>query len=124
MRIDMQHTRADDLFRRYAFGLKSETLGPLPKNGPLAGGLVYQYVCGLIRAIFPDLKIVQVDAAVLQTRELDTAAFVVAHSSDIFDPQPELRACHHGAGHLAAWTQDLALERHFSSVRRKVRQQD
>src|ERR1700719_3192492 len=104
--------------------LQPQAFIPLPQNSPLAGALIDQDVSSLVSAIFSDLEIIQVDATLTQARKLYAATLVVSDGAYVFDLQAQLGAGHHGAGHLPARAQDLAVERHFPCVRRKVRQQD
>ncbi len=86
--------------------------------------LIDQDIRGLVGTILADLDIVQIDAAFLKAGELNTAPLVVAERADVLHAESQLRARHQRAGHLAARAQDLALERDFARIRRKVRQQD
>ena len=114
--VDMQQARAHNFFRCDALRLQAQAIVAPPEHGALAGGLVDQDVGGLVRAIFTDFEVIQVDAALAQALELYAAALVVADRSDVFHAQPQLRAGHHGAGHLTAGTQDLALECNLARI--------
>ena len=122
--IDMQHARVGDFLRSDARRLQPQAFVALPKNRPFAGALIDEDVGSLVSAILSNLEVIQVDAALPQARKLYAATFVVPNCTYVFDLQTELGASHHGAGHLPARAEDLAFERHFPGVCRKVRQQD
>jgi hypothetical protein len=92
-----------------------------PQHGALAGGVIDDDVSRLIGAVLAKLHVIEIDAGAAQALDLDAAALVVADAADVFHPQPEAGARHHGTGHLAARAHDFFFKRHFARVSRKVR---
>ena len=96
--------------------VEAQTIVAMPENGSFAGGLINQDIGSLIWAIFANFDVVEVHAGFAQAIELDPAALVVAHRSDIFRAESEFRAGYQGGGHLSAGTDSLARERHLARV--------
>ena len=69
-----------------------------------------------------DLDVIEVDAGIEQAVHLDTTALVVTNAANVLHLHAEPRTSHHGAGDLAARTQDLFCERNLAGVGGKVRQ--
>ena len=114
--VDMQQARAQDLVRRDLGGIDTQALGPRPQHGALPGGAIDDDVGRLIGAARAALHVVHIDARLAQAGQLDAPALVVADGADVLGAQAQPCAGRHGAGHLAAGTDDLLFERHLAGV--------
>ena len=122
--VDMQQARAADHLVGQVAGIDAQALRAVPDHRALAAALVDQNVRRLVGAIRAPLDVIQVQARAGQALPLNAAPLVVADRADITGAQAQAGAAHHGAGHLAAGTEQFRGEWDFAAVGREVRDED